>query len=321
MSILERAESAESLSLSSIFTYAIPLIDLRHFTRLKVLDISKVRIDWIHLPQLPFLRTLVITYSTVPAIEHLHALFGSGPRLDSITLETLWDNDDSEHSLNNTGQQIFELQPVSLTALTTLKLSSAPSIWSAQLLTIIRPSKALSLSAKDVHPSVFQSHHFHQLATHALIGSDSVRVSVNGNKMFVTGGHIKSEMAEDSTKMGGFDVQLIIPKFDEWQGVFQGLGAIVGSKSVSLEIGSLEGISIADLVETLKSAPNILPSVRTIETLDAHSSLTFLGLLSREYVDDLGQATWLAPGLEELVLSPSGAADHEGMTQEAVVWK
>ncbi|KAG8910796.1 hypothetical protein FRC00_007534 [Tulasnella sp. 408] len=314
MSIVEKAKSAESLFLVSISTVAIPLIDLRHFPRLTaILDISNIGIDYTNLPRLPLLQTFKVSYSKVPEIEHLHALFGSAPRLDSITFENLEDHDDSDRGLDDSGQQIFGLLPVSLPALTTLTLRYVPPVWSAHLLTIIRASKAVSLFAREVHPSVFQSHNFQQLATHALIGSDVVQVSVNAYNMSVAGGYFESEIAKDRTKMGGLDVRFIIPEPDEWQSVFQSLGAIIGSTLVFLQIGSLEGISIADLVETLKSAPNILPSVRTIEILDVHSYLIFLGLLSRVYVDELGQATWLAPGLEELLLPRSGAADHEGM--------
>ncbi|KAG8939691.1 hypothetical protein FRC00_013627, partial [Tulasnella sp. 408] len=102
-----------------------------------------------------------------------------------------------------------------------LELHMVPSNWSAHILTIIRPSKAFSISARNVDPSVFQNRDFHQLATHALIGSGSVRVSINVDFMFVTGVHTESDIAEDSTKMGGFNADFIMPKFDEWQKVFQ----------------------------------------------------------------------------------------------------
>ncbi|KAG8895711.1 hypothetical protein FRC00_007042 [Tulasnella sp. 408] len=102
-----------------------------------------------------------------------------------------------------------------------------------------------------------------------------------------------------------------MPKLDEWQTVFRGLGAIVGLNSIFLNIGLLDEIDIAALAEALKHAPNFLPPIRSIQIWDAHSSLILLGLLSQEYVDGLGQVAWLASGLEELVFSFSYCPDYE----------
>ncbi|KAG9044553.1 hypothetical protein FS837_007958 [Tulasnella sp. UAMH 9824] len=143
------------------------------------------------------------------------------------------------------------------------------------------------------------------------MGSDSVHVFVDADDMFVTSGHIEFEIAENRTKMGGLDAGFMMPTFDECQRVFQGLGAIVGSKSIFLHIGFWDEIDITDFLETLKNVPNFLPSVQSIQIWNAHSSLVLLGLLSQEYVGDLGQVTWLASALEELVFSYSDCPDYE----------
>ncbi|KIO16028.1 hypothetical protein M407DRAFT_234029 [Tulasnella calospora MUT 4182] len=304
VSIIESAESAESLSLCAWFQNPALLISICRLTRLQSLQLSQVFIDWTNVPRLPCLRVLEINLTPIPRIERLHALLGFAPGLESIEFRRLWSPSDSGHSVDKNGHQLSGLQPVSLTALTRLELDSVTSRWSAQVLTIIQPSRALSLFASYADSSVFHNPNFHQLATHALIGSGSVHVQVYQSTM-----HVKAR--EASTNSGVFTADFVMPELAGWKNVFQGLGAIVGSNSMFLVIGVLGEIDITDFVETLKNAPNVLPSIRTIQLLDARSFVILLDLLSREYLDDLGEVTWFASGLEELILAYSGDVDYE----------
>ncbi|KIO16027.1 hypothetical protein M407DRAFT_234026 [Tulasnella calospora MUT 4182] len=307
---IESAEFAQSLNLLHGSPGRTPLISLCRLTRLRSLRLVRSCIDGTNLPRLPCLRVLEINHTPIPRIEYLHALLGFAPGLESIEFRRLWSSSDLETGLGANEHQLSGLQPVSLSALRTLELYDVPTNWSAHVLTIIQPSRALSLSATYADSSVFHNPNFHQLATHALIGSGCVRVSVANKTMnLIAERHLHT--GEGSTELGAFRADFIMHEFAGWPGVFRGLGAIVSSNSMLLNIGLLGEIGITDLVETLKNAPNILPSIRTIQISGGDSSIPLLGLLSREYVDDLGQVTWLASGLEELILDYRNDGDYE----------